>query len=94
MIQRIQSLYMLVSTILGVVCLSLPLGKFFNEFGEQVSTLYNLWLHTCDKDAYSFAPWALFAFADAHSGVLHHPHCGLLRMASRLCVRVKWDTLL
>lgn len=61
MIQRIQSLYMLASTILGVVCLSLPLGKFFNEFGEQVSTLYNLWLHTCDKDAYSFAPWALFA---------------------------------
>lgn len=61
MIQRIQSLYMLVSTILGVVCLSLPLGKFFSESGEQYATLYNLWVHTCDKDLYSFAPWALFA---------------------------------
>ena len=60
MIQRIQSLYMLASTILGVVCLSLPLGKFFDDLGLS-ATLYNLWMRISENDTYSFAPWALFA---------------------------------
>ena len=61
MIQRIQSLYMLVSAILGVVCLSLPLGRFYTPEGEQVSNLYNLWLRNTENGAVDFSPWALFA---------------------------------
>lgn len=61
MIQRIQSLYLLVSAILGVVCLSMPLGQFFTADNEQIADLYNLWLRSVETGAHNFAPWALFA---------------------------------
>ena len=61
MIQRIQSLYLLVSTILGVVCLSLSLGRFSTEQGEHIADLFNLWVKTTETGEYSFSPWALFA---------------------------------
>lgn len=61
MIQRIQSLYLLVSTILGVVCLSLPLGYFYSNEGVMWGTLYNLWISVSDKGLHIFTPWALFA---------------------------------
>lgn len=61
MIQRIQSLYILLSTILGVVCLSMPLGYFSTEEGERVSDLFNLWFRVTETGAYDFSPWALFA---------------------------------
>ena len=61
MIQRIQSLYLLVSTILGVVCLSLSLGRFSTEQGERIADLFNLWVKTAETGEYSFSPWALFA---------------------------------
>lgn len=61
MIQRIQSLYMLATTILGIVCLSLPLGYFTTEEGESVSTLFNLWFRNTQTGVHVFTPWALFA---------------------------------
>lgn len=61
MIQRIQTLYLLLSTILGVVCLSLPLGYFTTKDGEMVCDLFNLWARHTETGAHNFAPWALFA---------------------------------
>jgi len=61
MIQRIQSLYMLVAFALGVACLSLPLGYFCTAEGERVSDLFNLWMRSVEDGAISFTPWALFA---------------------------------
>lgn len=61
MIQRIQSLYLLLSTILGVVCLSMPLGYFTTVEGERVSDLFNLWTRSAETGTHNFSPWALFA---------------------------------
>lgn len=60
MIQRIQSVYLLLSAVLGVVCLSLPLGYLITAEGERYATLYNLWLRTTEGGT-SFGPWVLFA---------------------------------
>lgn len=61
MIQRIQSLYLLASAILGVACLCSPLGYFCTTGGVRVSDLYNLWLRICETGNHVFTPWALFA---------------------------------
>ena len=61
MIQRIQSLYLLVSAILGVVCLSMPLGQFLTASSEPYATLYNLWITSAENGNHNFVPWALFA---------------------------------
>ena len=61
MIQRIQSLYLLISAILGVVCLSMPLGQFLTAHSEPYAQLYNLWVKSLETGSHSFAPWALFA---------------------------------
>lgn len=61
MIQRIQSLYLLLSFALGLACLCSPLGYFSTEQGERVSDLFNLWLRNAETGAHSFSPWALFA---------------------------------
>lgn len=45
MIQRIQTLYLAVAALLCVACLCLPIGHFFNNDGEDVALLYNLWVH-------------------------------------------------
>lgn len=58
MIQRIQSVYLLVVTILIVICLCNPVGSYIgSDYG--VFTLTNLCLTMADgtKD---YAPWALF----------------------------------
>lgn len=61
MIQRIQTLYMLLSAVLGVVCLSLPLGHFYTAQGEPYAQLYNLWVRLSETGTHQLAPWALFA---------------------------------
>lgn len=61
MIQRIQSLYLLVSTILGVVCLSRPLGMLHTAQGIHEADLYNLWIKSAETGHLNFSPWALFA---------------------------------
>lgn len=45
MIQRIQTLYLVVAVALCTACLCLPIGSFVNEGGDLVGTLYNLWIH-------------------------------------------------
>ena len=60
MIQRIQSLYLLLSAVLGTVCLCLPLGHFLTAGSERCGELYNLWIRTAEG-GHLFGPWALFA---------------------------------
>ncbi len=57
MIQRIQSLYLLLSTILGIVCLCLPLGNFTLQ-GAHFATMNNLWMDIDAERAYT--NWPLF----------------------------------
>lgn len=60
MIQRIQTLYLLLSTILCVGCMSSGIGHFFTKDGEAVADMYNLWL-SYEDGRFSLYPWALFA---------------------------------
>lgn len=62
MIQRKQTLFLLLATILTVICLCLPLGSFTDaaNIGKGTSTLYNLWLTTPDG-GHIFPAWVLFA---------------------------------
>ncbi len=57
MIQRIQTLYLLASAILGFICLASPLGRFFEQ-GKTTATLYNLWMNVDGEHV--MTPWALF----------------------------------
>lgn len=67
MIQRIQTLYLLLACILLVVCMCLPIGFFLTDEGERIANLYNLWLRYNPQfivegmKGISFRPWALFA---------------------------------
>lgn len=45
MIQRIQTLYLVLAVALCTACLCLSIGSFVNEQGDLVGTLYNLWIH-------------------------------------------------
>lgn len=58
MIQRIQSLYLLLVAGLMVCMMSLPLGYFV--LGERIDTLTSLSLVQADGGI-DYAPWALFA---------------------------------
>lgn len=43
MIQRIQSVYLLLSAICSIACLSLPVGRYVSD-GLLSATMYNLWI--------------------------------------------------
>lgn len=58
MIQRIQSVYMLVAAILGAICLCLPIGHL--TYAGGLGTLTNLKLELTTGEA-TASPWALFA---------------------------------
>ena len=63
MIQRIQTLYLLLVTILTVACMSMCIGSFVSEQGEVAARLYNLFYVVVDEGGKSssfFTPWALF----------------------------------
>lgn len=61
MIQRKQTIYLLLAMALTIICLCLPLGTFVgNENIGQTTTLYNLWTTNADG-ARSFSVWGLFA---------------------------------
>ena len=45
MVQRKQTVFMLVAVVLSVLCLCLPVGTFYAE-GMRVGTEYNLWIYT------------------------------------------------
>ena len=61
MIQRKQTLFLLLALILTIVCLCLPLGNFISgdTIGEK-STMYNLWISR-PNGSHDFSVWALFA---------------------------------
>lgn len=58
MIQRIQSVYLLIVTVLMIVCLCQPVGSIL-ESDQTFSTFTNLYIATADG-LKSYAPWALF----------------------------------
>ena len=59
MIQRIQSVYLLVVSILAIVCMCCPVGSIIANT-KEISEFTNLYIALSDgtKD---YAPWALFA---------------------------------
>ena len=59
MIQRIQTVYLMLAFALCVVCMCVSVGYFYTEEGERVGDLYNLWVHLADGHR-SLKPWALF----------------------------------
>ena len=59
MIQRIQSVYLVVVTILLIICLCLPVGSFIGT-DLSISEFTNLCIVDA-SGAKDYAPWALFA---------------------------------
>lgn len=59
MIQRIQTIYLLVAVVLSVVCLCMQIGTF-TEGGAAVYSEYNLWV-TGPTGVRQFVTWPLFA---------------------------------
>ena len=61
MIQRKQTLFLLLAVIAAISCLCLPIGEFAtgNVLGGN-SVMYNLWIVRPDG-SYDFSVWALFA---------------------------------
>lgn len=62
MIQRIQTVYLLVAAIVSIVCLCLPVGTYSAD-GMVVAREYNLFIapHGADAGGYSFGVWPMFA---------------------------------
>lgn len=62
MIQRKQTVFLLVAVILTVVCLCLPIGGFNGVGGAPAggADMYNLWINMPDG-SHDFSVWALFA---------------------------------
>lgn len=62
MIQRKQTVFLLIAVILTIISLCLPLGSFTadNGIGNGTATMYNLWIIT-SAGAYSYQAWVLFA---------------------------------
>jgi hypothetical protein len=65
MIQRIQTLYLLLATVLSVVCMSNCLGYYISEDGEIVGKLFNLGCWCLKDEGACFlsshgGSWALF----------------------------------
>lgn len=58
MIQRIQTIYLLVVAILMIVCLCNPVGTIISDTNE-ISEFYNLFIEMPDGTR-DFAPWAMF----------------------------------
>ena len=59
MIQRKQTLFLLLALALTVLCLCLPLGHYTHGMTDA-GTLYNLWISATDGK-HDFSVWALFA---------------------------------
>ena len=59
MIQRIQSVYLFLASMACVACMSMGIGRFYTEEGEQVGRLFNL-LMSMPAGRKTLFPWALF----------------------------------
>lgn len=60
MIQRKQTLFLIISIIFSIVCLCLPVGYFRSGTGMTEQALYNLWLKAADGSC-TFSTSILFA---------------------------------
>lgn len=58
MLQRIQTVYLLLITVCAVFCMCMPVGHFYQE-GICVADFYNLWLEPVGG-VRDFTPWAMF----------------------------------
>lgn len=67
MIQRIQSIYLLVAVVAGIVCLCLQIGTVDVD-GLVVARMYNLWV-TADGGVGGFTVWPLFAVLTLASAI-------------------------
>ncbi len=61
MIQRKQTVYLLLAIVLTVVCLCLPVGRFLPEGMGLGSEMYNLWIVDKATNVTTCSVWALFA---------------------------------
>ncbi len=59
MIQRIQTVYLFLVTLLALPGLFLPVGRFLKE-GVLTAELYTLFVSSVNNGATDYAPWALF----------------------------------
>ena len=59
MIQRIQTIYLLVVAILMIICMVLPVGTLISP-DQSMCEFYNLYIAQTEG-AKDYAPWALFA---------------------------------
>ncbi len=75
MIQRIQTLYLLLAAIALIACLCLPIGLYVSAEGDVVATLYNLWAHIPPQmgDALHGNPDAPLLAADAEGSHIFTP---------------------
>lgn len=61
MLQRIQTIYLLLAVALCFACLCLPVGSLVaNDNAETVAVMYNLWVSVMPNHEHVFAPWVLF----------------------------------
>ena len=60
MIQRKQTIFLLLAVIAMMACLCMPVGKFMSGTMQSDSVMYNLWLTQADGSK-NFAVWSLFA---------------------------------
>ena len=70
MIQRIQSVYLLVVTILMVVCMCSPVGSIIAST-QEISEFGNLCI-TLPDGTKDYAPWALFVILSSGSLVIRY----------------------
>lgn len=60
MIQRKQTIFLLIALVLNIVCLCLPVGRFVSQTMGVDATLTNLWIRMSDGSL-QFSAWYLFA---------------------------------
>ncbi len=60
MIQRKQTIFLLLSCVFAMVCLCLPIGFFTPEGMGVDSTMYNLWI-VLENGQHDYSVWPLFA---------------------------------
>lgn len=86
MIQRKQTVFMLVAVILSILCLCLPIGTFYAE-GMRMGTEYNLWIYTMQGTRdFSVCPLFIILLLSSALGIysIFAYHNRLLQ--ARLCV--------
>lgn len=86
MIQRKQTLFMLVAVVLSILCLCLPIGTFYAE-GMRMGTEYNLWIYTMQGTRdFSVCPLFIILLLSSALG-LYSVFCFHNRLLqARLCV--------